>query len=84
MTLSYCSLCRGFGKAAIADKDALDRLRKAYIKEMKDMGGNTLKRKSDKLWMMAKNELYGNVSWNETTLLGLSKDWSRYCGLGHY
>jgi aldehyde:ferredoxin oxidoreductase len=30
---------RGTGKAAIADKDALDRLRKAYIKEMKDMGG---------------------------------------------
>jgi aldehyde:ferredoxin oxidoreductase len=32
---------RGTGKAAIADKDALDRLRKAYIKEMKDMGGFT-------------------------------------------
>ena len=30
---------RGTGKAAVADKDALDRLRKAYIKEMKDMGG---------------------------------------------
>ncbi len=30
---------RGTGKARIADQDALDRLRKAYIKEMKDMGG---------------------------------------------
>jgi aldehyde:ferredoxin oxidoreductase len=30
---------RGTGKAAVADKAALDRLRKAYIKEMKDMGG---------------------------------------------
>jgi aldehyde:ferredoxin oxidoreductase len=30
---------RGTGKAGIADKNELDRLRKAYIKEMKDMGG---------------------------------------------
>ena len=30
---------RGTGKAGIADKDELDRLRKAYIKEMKAMGG---------------------------------------------
>jgi aldehyde:ferredoxin oxidoreductase len=30
---------RGTGKAAVADKDALDLLRKKYIKEMKDMGG---------------------------------------------
>ena len=30
---------RGTGKAAVADKDALDRLRKAFIKELKDMGG---------------------------------------------
>ncbi len=30
---------RGTGKAGIADKDALDRLRKAFIKEMRDMGG---------------------------------------------
>jgi aldehyde:ferredoxin oxidoreductase len=30
---------RGTGKAGIANKDELDRLRKAYIKEMKDMGG---------------------------------------------
>jgi aldehyde:ferredoxin oxidoreductase len=30
---------RGTGKAAVADKAALDRLRKAYLKEMKDMGG---------------------------------------------
>ena len=29
----------GTGKAAVADKAALDRLRKAYVKEMKDMGG---------------------------------------------
>jgi aldehyde:ferredoxin oxidoreductase len=30
---------RGTGKAGIADKDALDRLRKAFMKEMRDMGG---------------------------------------------
>jgi aldehyde:ferredoxin oxidoreductase len=30
---------RGTGKARIADKDALDRLRKAFLKEMRDMGG---------------------------------------------
>jgi len=30
---------RGTGKAAVADKDALDRLRKVFIKEMKNMGG---------------------------------------------
>ncbi|MEJ2100417.1 MAG: aldehyde ferredoxin oxidoreductase family protein [Desulfobacterales bacterium] len=30
---------RGTGKAAVADKDALDRLRKDFIKELKDMGG---------------------------------------------
>mgnify|MGYP001827431914 FL=1 len=30
---------RGTGKVAIADKDALDRLRKAFIKEMKAMEG---------------------------------------------
>ena len=30
---------RGTGKAGIADKNELDRLRKAYIKEMKEMGG---------------------------------------------
>ncbi len=30
---------RGTGKAGIADKDELDRLRKAFIKEMKAMGG---------------------------------------------
>ena len=30
---------RGTGKAAVADKEALDRLRKAFIKEMKSMGG---------------------------------------------
>jgi len=30
---------RGTGKAGIADKDALDRLRKAFINEMRDMGG---------------------------------------------
>jgi len=30
---------RGTGKAGVADKDALDRLRKAFIKEMKAMGG---------------------------------------------
>ena len=30
---------RGTGKAGIADKDALDRLRKAFIKEMREMGG---------------------------------------------
>ena len=30
---------RGTGKAGIADKNELDRLRKAYVKEMKDMGG---------------------------------------------
>jgi len=32
---------RGTGKAGIADENELDRLRKAYIKEMKDMGGFT-------------------------------------------
>jgi len=30
---------RGTGRAGIADKDELDRLRKAFIKEMKAMGG---------------------------------------------
>jgi aldehyde:ferredoxin oxidoreductase len=30
---------RGTGKAGIADKDELDRLRKAFMKEMRDMGG---------------------------------------------
>jgi aldehyde:ferredoxin oxidoreductase len=30
---------RGTGKAGIADKNEMDRLRKAYIKEMKEMGG---------------------------------------------
>jgi aldehyde:ferredoxin oxidoreductase len=30
---------RGTGKAGIADRDELDQLRKAFIKEMKDMGG---------------------------------------------
>ncbi|MGD9229070.1 MAG: aldehyde ferredoxin oxidoreductase family protein, partial [Desulfobacterales bacterium] len=30
---------RGTGKAGIADKGALDRLRKAFLREMRDMGG---------------------------------------------
>ncbi|MEJ2731381.1 MAG: aldehyde ferredoxin oxidoreductase family protein [Deltaproteobacteria bacterium] len=30
---------RGTGRAEIADKNEMDRLRKAYIKEMKEMGG---------------------------------------------
>ena len=30
---------RGTGKTGIADKNELDRLRKAYVKEMKEMGG---------------------------------------------